>query len=84
MTTQTNTRSLNHLSATQGQVTKLEKVFNSIDKKAMANKSEAMDSLIKEGQEIIEELAEAVDLLGQTLNKEKAVYENYPRLQSLG
>lgn len=84
MTTQTNTRSLNHISATQGQVNKLEKVFNSIDTKAMANKREAMASLIKEDQEIIAELAETVALLGQKLNKEKAVDENYPRLQLLG
>ena len=99
----------NHLSETQNQVTRLEKVFDSIDKKAVAKKCEAMDGLIKEGQEIMEEceegamcdagiisaaqkiehyeiasygtlrqfaetldLTEAVDLLEQTLNEEKA------------
>ena len=102
----------NHLSETQNQVTRLEKVFNSIDKKAVAKKCEAMDGLIKEGQEIIDEceegamrdvgiisagqkiehyeissygtirqfaetlnLTEAVDLLEQTLNEEKAADE---------
>ncbi|MGE5796671.1 MAG: ferritin-like domain-containing protein [Ignavibacteria bacterium] len=48
----------NHLSETQNQVTRLEKVFNSIDKKAVAKKCEAMEGLIKEGQEIIEECEE--------------------------
>jgi ferritin-like metal-binding protein YciE len=47
-----------HLSETQNQVTRLEKVFNSIDKKAVAKKCEAMEGLIKEGQEIIEECEE--------------------------
>lgn len=48
----------NHLSQTQNQVTRLEKVFNSIDKKAVAKKCEAMEGLIKEGQEIIKECEE--------------------------
>lgn len=47
-----------HLSETQNQVTRLEKVFNSIDKKAVAKKCEAMDGLIKEGAEIMEECEE--------------------------
>ncbi len=99
----------NHLSETQKQITRLEKVFDSIDKKAVAKKCEAMDGLIKEGTEIMEEceegamcdagiisaaqkiehyeiasygtlrqfaetleLTEAVDLLEQTLEEEKA------------
>ena len=99
----------NHLSETQNQITRLEKVFDSIDKKAVAKKCEAMDGLIKEGTEIMEEceegamcdagiisaaqkiehyeiasygtlrqfaetldLTEAVDLLEQTLEEEKA------------
>lgn len=98
-----------HLSETQNQVTRLEEVFNSIDKKAAAKKCEAMEGLIKEGQEIMEdceegamcdagiisaaqkiehyeiasygtlrqfaetlELTDAVDLLEETLNEEKA------------
>ena len=98
-----------HLSETENQVSRLEKVFDSIDKKAVAKKCEAMDGLIKEGQEIMEEceegamcdagiisaaqkiehyeiasygtlrqfaetldLTEAVDLLEQTLEEEKA------------
>ncbi len=99
----------NHLSETQKQVNRLEEVFNSIDKKAVAKKCEAMNGLIKEGQEIMEEceegamcdagiiaavqkiehyeiasygtlrqfaetldLTEAVDLLEETLDEEKA------------
>jgi len=102
----------NHLSETQNQVTRLEKVFNTIDKKAVAKKCEAMEGLIKEGQEIMEEceegamcdagiisaaqkiehyeiatygtlcqfaetleLTEAVDLLAETLDEEKAADE---------
>lgn len=101
-----------HLSQTENQVTRLEKVFESIDKKGVAKKCEAMDGLIKEGQEIMEEceegamcdagiisaaqkiehyeiasygtlrqfaetldLTEAVDLLEQTLEEEKAADE---------
>lgn len=48
----------NHLSETQKQVTRLEKVFNSVDKKAVAKKCEAMEGLIKEGNEIMEECEE--------------------------
>ena len=47
-----------HLSETQEQVTRLESVFNSIDKKAVAKKCEAMSGLIEEGREIIEECEE--------------------------
>lgn len=98
-----------HLSETQNQVTRIEEVFNSIDKKAVAKKCDAMEGLIKEGSEIMEEceegamcdagiiaaaqkiehyeiasygtlrqfaetleLTEAVDLLEETLNEEKA------------
>ena len=38
---------VSHLSQTENQVTRLEKVFDSIDKKAVAKKCEAMDGLIK-------------------------------------
>jgi len=102
----------NHLSETENQVIRLEKVFNTIDKKAVAKKCEAMEGLIKEGQEIMEqceegamcdagiisaaqkiehyeiatygtlcqfaetlELTEAVDLLEETLDEEKAADE---------
>ena len=101
-----------HLSETQNQVSRLEKVFNSIEKKAVAKKCEAMEGLIMEGQEIMEEceegamcdagiisaaqkiehyeiatygtlrqfaetldLTEAVDLLEETLEEEKAADE---------
>ncbi|MBK8984250.1 MAG: DUF892 family protein [Ignavibacteria bacterium] len=48
----------NHLAETEEQVTRCEDVFKSIDKKATAKKCEAMDGLIKEGEEIMEEYEE--------------------------
>lgn len=44
-----------HLAETENQVLRLEDVFASIDKKATAVKCEAMDGLIKEAGEIMEE-----------------------------
>src|SRR5512133_1860043 len=38
----------NHLAETGTQVTRLERIFESIDKKAVAKKCEAMDGIIKE------------------------------------
>ena len=43
-----------HLEVTKGHVTRLEQVFELLGKKAQAKKCEAMDGLIKEGEEIIE------------------------------
>ncbi|MEO7984540.1 MAG: ferritin-like domain-containing protein [Bacteroidota bacterium] len=45
----------NHLEETEGQVTRLEEVFASIDEKAVAKKCEAMAGLIKEADEIMKE-----------------------------
>ena len=44
-----------HLEVTKGQVTRLEQVFESIGKKAVAKKCDAMDGLITEGKGIIKE-----------------------------
>lgn len=44
----------NHLEETMEQVSRLEKVFASIEKKAVAKKCEAMDGLIREAGEIME------------------------------
>lgn len=44
-----------HLEETKGQVTRLEEVFSSIDEKASAKKCEAMEGLIKEAEEIMDE-----------------------------
>ena len=44
----------NHLSETENQITRLEQVFESIGKKAVAKKCEAMEGLIKEAGEIME------------------------------
>jgi ferritin-like metal-binding protein YciE len=43
-----------HTAVTEEQVAKVEKVFELLGKKAVASKCEAMDGLIKEGQEIME------------------------------
>jgi ferritin-like metal-binding protein YciE len=44
-----------HLKETEGQVARLEEVFASIEEKATAKKCVAMEGLIKEGTEIMEE-----------------------------
>lgn len=45
----------NHLTVTEEQVKRLEKVFESVGEKATAKKCDAMEGLIKEGEGIIEE-----------------------------
>ena len=45
----------NHLEQTHGQVTRVEQVFEILGKKAVAKKCEAMDGLIKEAGEIMED-----------------------------
>jgi len=109
----------NHLEETENHVTRLEEVFSSIDEKPVAKKCEAMDGLIKEGEEIIKETEEgimrdagiiaagqkvehyeiatygtlgayagilgyedAVDLLQQTLDEEKAADEKLTEVTS--
>ncbi|KOS05086.1 hypothetical protein AM493_02830 [Flavobacterium akiainvivens] len=44
----------NHLSETEEQITRLEQAFEKIGKKAVGKKCEAMDGLLKEGQDIME------------------------------
>lgn len=44
-----------HIGETEGQVTRLEQVFNLFDKKPQAKKCDAMEGLIKEGESIVEE-----------------------------
>lgn len=44
-----------HVSETENQVSRLEQVFQSIGEKAAAIKCEAMEGLIKEGEEIVKE-----------------------------
>jgi len=48
----------NHLMETEEQVKRVEQVFEIIDKKAVAKKCEAMDGLMKEGEEIMKESEE--------------------------
>ena len=47
-----------HLAETEGQVKRLEKVFDLLGKKATAKKCEAMEGLITEAEEIMEECEE--------------------------
>ncbi|MEO7983393.1 MAG: ferritin-like domain-containing protein [Bacteroidota bacterium] len=44
-----------HISQTEGHVTRLEEVFGLFDQKPLAKKCDAMEGLIKEGESIIEE-----------------------------
>jgi len=44
----------NHTTETEEQIARLEQVFEMIGKKAVAKKCEAMDGLLKEGQDIME------------------------------
>jgi ferritin-like metal-binding protein YciE len=106
-----------HLSETEGHVIRLESVFKMLDKTPRGKTCEAMDGLVDEGSEIIEEfepgplldagligaaqavehyeiarygtlaswadqlgLSEAKDLLGQTLEEEKAADEKLSEL----
>ena len=49
-----------HLKVTEGQVTKLEKVFSGIGKKAQAKKCEGMDGILNEGEELMSEFEKPV------------------------
>ncbi len=49
-----------HLAVTEKQVGRLEKVFESIGEKAVTKKCEAMDGLLMEAEEIMEETEEGV------------------------
>ncbi|MBL7856503.1 MAG: ferritin-like domain-containing protein [Cyclobacteriaceae bacterium] len=44
-----------HLSETEGQIERVEKVFGILNKKAVAKKCDAMEGLLKEGEGIMEE-----------------------------
>ena len=46
-----------HLVQTNEHITRLEKIFSSLEKKAVAKKCDAMEGLLKEGQSIMEETA---------------------------
>jgi len=49
-----------HLEVTKNQVTRVEEVFQTLDKKATAKKCEAMEGLIKEAEEIMDEAEEGL------------------------
>lgn len=48
----------NHLTVTEGQIERLEQVFEILGEKAAAKKCDAMEGLIKEGESIMEETQE--------------------------
>ena len=48
----------NHLSETEGQIERVERVFGILNKKPVAKKCDAMEGLIKEGEGIMEECEE--------------------------
>jgi ferritin-like metal-binding protein YciE len=48
-----------HLEQTKGQIERLEQVFQSIDKKALGKTCKAMQGLLEEGEELMEQDAEA-------------------------
>ena len=48
----------NHLEVTEHQVKRIEQCFELLDQKASAKKCPAMEGLVKEGEEVIEELGE--------------------------
>ncbi len=48
----------NHLKETEGHIERLEQVFDHLGKKAQAKKCEAMEGLVEEGKEAIEEYEE--------------------------
>ena len=48
-----------HLKETEGQIQRLEQVFAALGVEAKAKKCEAMEGLVKEGQEVIDEGMEA-------------------------
>lgn len=50
---------LHHQKETEGQIKRLEKVFEMIDRKPTSKRCEAMDGLLAEGDEIIEDYAES-------------------------
>src|SRR5688572_26619149 len=49
----------NHLQETEQQVERLEKVFSLLDKNPQAKKCEAMEGLVKEGEEMMSELKDS-------------------------
>lgn len=50
----------NHITQTEGQIERLEKVFEIVGVKAVAKKCEAMEGLIKEAEELMEETEEGM------------------------
>jgi ferritin-like metal-binding protein YciE len=52
----------NHLSETEGHVTRLEEVFAMLDKKPVAKKCEAMEGIMKEADEVLAEVEDAKTL----------------------
>ncbi|MBI1328096.1 MAG: DUF892 family protein [Alphaproteobacteria bacterium] len=65
-----------HLTETEGQVERLERVFEMIDKKPHGRTCEAIDGIIKEGEEIISEFKNSPALDAGLISSAQAV-EHY-------
>lgn len=66
-----------HLSETEEQITRLEKVFESIDEKAEAKKCEAMNGLVKEAEELLEDTDEGTEVRDVALISAAQKCEHY-------
>ncbi|WP_203567426.1 YciE/YciF ferroxidase family protein [Aestuariimicrobium ganziense] len=65
-----------HLKETEGQVTRLDKVFGLIDRKPMSKKCDAIDGIIKEGDGLIEDYEGTTALDAGLISSAQAV-EHY-------
>lgn len=77
-----------HLSETENQITRLEQVFESIGEKASAKKCEAMNGLIKESDEIMEDtedgtLTRDVGIISAAQKSEHYEIASYGTLKTL-
>lgn len=65
-----------HLRETEGQVERLEQVFEKIDKRAVAKKCEALDGLISEAEEVMSEVEDKQTLDAAIISSAQSV-EHY-------
>lgn len=65
-----------HLAETEGQVTRLEKVFAAMDWKPVAKKCEAIEGLVKEADEVMAEIEDAMTLDAAIISSAQTV-EHY-------
>lgn len=66
-----------HLSETEGQITRLEKVFESIGEEASAKKCEAMNGLLKEAEELLSDTEKGTEVRDVALISAAQKCEHY-------